>query len=254
MHTPLKRFLATLATITATFAALDSVSAQRVDQPTPDADRLRCGIDSLAVSLLREGSRQRTGIIVDECRVSGTGNTRLMTRIYRTTDAVLGNRLDTIVDVWRSLEPRRYRSRSSREVVQLDWAEGRLRGTIQTQGQPAATVDEAAKAGVYNSASFDVIVRASPLAAGYSLALPAFVPGRGIATLTAKVVGDESVDGQSAWRVDADFSGLAVTFWIAKQSRQLLKQVIHAAPGADIEFVALPRVDRLDADPPPHVR
>jgi hypothetical protein len=244
MNSQLQRFIAMRTTILTTLAAVDSVSAQRGDRPTPDADRLRCGIDSLAVSLLRQGSRQRTGIIVDECRSSGTGNARLMTRIYRTTDAALGDRLDTIVDVWSSLAPRSYRSRTSREVVQLDWTQGRLRGNIQTDGKAASTVNEDATAGVYNSASFDVILRASPLATGYALALPAYVPGRGIATLTANVVGDEPVDGQSSWRVDADFSGLAVTFWIAKNSRQLLKQVIHVAPGIDIEFVALTRAER----------
>ena len=43
--------LTTLATITTTFAALDSVSAQRVDQPTPDADR--SGTSATGVSTIR---------------------------------------------------------------------------------------------------------------------------------------------------------------------------------------------------------
>jgi hypothetical protein len=197
-------------------------------------------VDSLEIYVIRQGNRRRTGSIVDECRTTGADDARLMTRIYRTTAAVLGNRLDTIVDAWGSLQPRSYHSRSSHEVVQLDWSAGRLRGKVQSEGKPSATVDEDSKAGMYNSASFDVILRASPLAANYSLAVPAYVPGSGVATLTARVVGEEAIDGQSAWRIDADFTGLSVTFWIAKNTRQLLKQVMHVAPGTDIEFVVPP--------------
>jgi len=73
---------------------------------------------------------------------------------------------------------------------------------------------------------------------GYAVAVPSYVPSRGIVTLTAKVVGDDMIDGQATWRVDADFTGMSVSFWVAKTSRRLLKQVMHVAPGADIEFLA----------------
>src|SRR5215211_3078374 len=122
--------------------------------------------------------------------------------------------------------------------IELDWTTSRLRGRVQPEGKAASTIDEQVRSPLYNSASFDLIVRASPLAMGYAVAVPSYVPSRGIVTLTAKVVGDDMIDGQATWRVDADFTGMSVSFWVAKTSRRLLKQVMHVAPGADIEFLA----------------
>lgn len=222
----------------------DVLTAQAVARVAVDLARLKCGVDSLEIYVVQGSARRRTGVLVDECRSTGTGTARVLTRIYRTADRVLGNRLDTIVDLWSTLEPRTYHSVSSRtssgEKIQLDWSAGRLRGRIEPDNKPAAKVDEEVKSPQYNSASFDVLLRASPLAAGYSVDVPAYVPGRGVTTLTAKVVGEEQIAGQASWRVDADFAGLSVTFWIAKTSRQLLKQVMHLTPEADIEFVSPP--------------
>jgi len=220
------------------------LSAQPATRVTPDLSRLKCGIDSLEIYVVQASARRHTGTLVDECRSSGTGSARVLTRIYRTTDRVLGNRLDTIVDLWSSLEPRSYHSVSSRmssgEKIRLDWSGNRLRGRIEPDNKPAVAVDEEVKSPHYNSASFDVLLRASPLAVGYSVEVPAYVPGRGLSKLTAKVAGEEEVAGQASWRVDTDFAGLPVTFWIGKTSRQLLKQVMHLSPEADIEFDLLP--------------
>ena len=220
------------------------LNAQSASRVSVDLARLKCGIDSLEIYVVQQRARRRTGTLFDECRSSGTGSARIFTRIYRTTDRVLGNRLDTIVDLWSTLEPRSYHSVSSRlssgEKIRLDWSGSRLRGRIEPDNKPAITVDEDVKSPHYNSVSFDVLLRASPLAAGYSVEVPAYVAGSGVSKLTAKVVGEEEVAGQASWRLDADFNGLPVTYWIAKTSRQLLKEVMHITPEADIEFVSPP--------------
>ncbi|MGH7650670.1 MAG: hypothetical protein ACREMS_02390 [Gemmatimonadaceae bacterium] len=216
-----------------------SSPAQEPSRPIPNADRLRCGVDSLESYLVRGSSRQRTGVIIDTCAVTGTGTQRTLTRVYRATDAILGSRLDTIVDSWPRLEPRSYHSVSSRDTVFLDWSASRLRGKVRVEGKPVISVDEVADT-VYNAASFDLILRASPLASNYSVVVPAYIPGRGVVRLTAKVGDEENVHGQNAWRVDADFMGMPVTFWIGKATRQLLRQVMHVAPNVDIEFVVPP--------------
>jgi hypothetical protein len=38
--------------------------------------------------------------------------------------------------------------------------------------------------------------------------------------------------------VDADYGGLSVTFWIAKSSRRLVRQLIHVASGTELLFLA----------------
>jgi hypothetical protein len=231
-------FIASLACYT------HALRAQPAARVSLDLARLKCGIDSLEIYVVQGSARRRTGTLVDECRSSGTGSARLFTRIYRTTDRVLGNRLDTIVDLWSSLEPRSYHSVSSRssssDTIRLEWGGNRLRGRVALESKPAIAVDDELKSPQYNSASFDVLLRASPLAAGYSVDVPAYVPGRGVLKLTAKVVGEEDIAGQASWRVNADYGGLSVTFWIAKTSRQLLKQAMHITPEADIEFVSPP--------------
>ena len=232
-----------LFVVTLVFHSL-ALSAQPAARVTVDLARLKCGVDSLEIYLVQGSARRRTGTLVDECRSSGTGSAQVFTRVYRTTDRVLGNRLDTIVDLWSSLEPRSYHSVGSRasssDTIRLDWSANRLRGRVVLESKPAIAIDEDVKSPHYNSASFDVLLRASPLAAGYSVDVPAYVPGRGVVKLTANVVREEQVAGQASWRVDADFGGLSVTFWIAKTSRQLLKQAMHITPEADIEFVSAP--------------
>jgi hypothetical protein len=228
--------LATLFALTLGFP----LDAQIASRPAPEADRIHCALDSLEIFVIRQGARQRTGTVVDDCRVTGESTARVLTRVYRTTDAVLGNRLDTIVDAWSTLQPRSYHSIASSEVVNLVWAGGRLRGRVQAPGKPTTSIDEDIEPTVFNGASFDMLLRASPLAMNYSVTVPAYVPSSGVVTLTAKVVGEEVIDGQATWRIDADFTGMSVSFWIGKTSRRLLKQLIHVAPGADIEFVASP--------------
>lgn len=232
-----------LATITLAFVMIASTSpAQAPTPPNVDPAKLSCRTDTLAIFLVRQGVRQQTGTVIDECHPEGSGAARVRMRIYISRDAVLGNRVDTVIDSWTSLEPRSYHSVASHEIVRLDWLGSHLRGRIETEGKAPVAVDEQLRSRVYNGASFDTMIEASPLAANYAVEIPAYVPGRGVVTLTAKVVGEEMIDGQASWRVDADFTGLAVTFWIAKSSRRLLKQVLHAAPGTDIEFIAtLPR-------------
>ena len=219
--------------------ALPSALNAQSARPTPNTALLRCGRpDTLEVYLVHGGNRRRTGMVVDQCQVSSNTAEPTLTRVYRSEDALLGNRVDTIVDSWKSLAPRQYHSHSSSETVQLDWEGTRLHGMIKSNDKPSLTaVDEEFRQDAYDGASLDFILRASPLAPNYTTAVPLYVEGRGIITVTAKVAAEEVIDGRPSWRVDADFGGMPVSFWIAKDTRQLVKQVMHVS-GAEIEFIA----------------
>jgi hypothetical protein len=57
--------------------------------------------------------------------------------------------------------------------------------------------------------------------------------------LTANVARSEVVEGYGdTWRIEADFAGLPVTFWIGKTSRRLVRQIMHLSPTVEIMFVA----------------
>ena len=89
----------------------------------------------------------------------------------------------------------------------------------------------------FNGASVDLILRASPLADGYAVTIPTFSGAQGLTAVSARVAGSESVGGIDAWRVDASFADLPVTFWIDKVSRRLVRQVMRPADGVEIEFI-----------------
>ena len=219
--------------------AASGAFAQTHNGPQPDGRRLHLVSDSLEVYVVRMGQQQRTGVVVDRLDTVRVNGQTMLRRIYRTADEVLGHSVDTLVDAYSTLEPQRVRSRSDRVTEQLDWRANRVVGVVKEPDKPSRAVDSPVPAGWYNSASFDLILRASPLADGYEVAVPTFSGREGSHVMTAKVTGSESLPGHGdTWRLDADFAGLPVTFWISKTSRRLVRQVMHVAPGTEIVFVA----------------
>jgi hypothetical protein len=214
-----------------------SLHAQSVREPKPDGRRLRLGTDSLEVFIVRQRQWQRTGTIVDRLDTIRVDGELRLQRVYRRTDAVLGNGVDTLVDHFPDLVPRSVQSRSDGGGTErLTWSAGRLTGTLEQSGKPQQSIDTTAAASLYSSASFDLILRASPLAEGYEIAVSGYSARRGATMLTGKVIGAETLAGLGdTWRVDANFGGISVTFWIAKTSRRLIREIVRVSP--EIEFV-----------------
>lgn len=74
---------------------------------------------------------------------------------------------------------------------------------------------------------------------GYAVTVPAFSGRRGAKTISAKVAGSETVPGfGAAWRVEAHLGGRSVTFWITKDSRRLVRQLVRVAPGIGFLILA----------------
>jgi hypothetical protein len=217
-----------------------SLRAQPVREPKPDGRRLQLGTDSLVVFVVRQRRQEQSGTIVDVLdTIRVNGEVRLQ-RVYRRTDVVLGDGVDTLVDHFPDLAPRNVQSRSDGGGTELlTWRGGRLTGTVEQTGKTKRSIDTAVAPSLYSSSSFDLILRASPLAEGYEIAVSTYSARRGATILTAKVVGAEVVPGfGDTWRVDANFAGLSVTFWIAKTSRRLIRQVIRVSPETELLFVA----------------
>jgi len=201
---------------------------------------LRLTTDSLEIYVVRQGDRERTGTIVDALdTVRVDGELRLQ-RVYRRTDAALGNGVDTLVDAFADLRLRLVDSRSDGGGVEhVEWRDGRVVGVVEQSGKATRQVDTAAASGVYSSASFDLIVRAAPLAQGYALTIPAFSGRQGAKTVSAKVVASETLPRLGAtWRVEANLGGRSATYWIAKDSRRLVQQLVRVTPGIEILFLA----------------
>jgi hypothetical protein len=217
-----------------------SLQAQSVREPTPDGRRLQLGTDSLQVFVVRERRPHRTGTIVDRLDTIRVDGELRLQRVYRRTDVILGNGVDTLVDHFPDLLPRGVQSRSDGGGTELlAWRAGRLTGTVEQPGKAKRSIDTTAAPSLYSSASFDLVLRASPLADGYEIAVSAYSGRRGATILTAKVIGAERLAGLGdTWRVEANFAGLSVTYWIGKNSRRLIREVIRFSPETELMFVA----------------
>jgi hypothetical protein len=214
-----------------------SLQAQPVREPKPDGRRLRLGTDSLEVFIVRQRQWQRTGTIVDRLDTIRVDGELRLQRVYRRTDTVLGNGVDTLVDHFPDLAPRSVQSRSDGGGTErLTWSAGRVTGTLEQPAKEKQSIDTTVAPSLYSSASFDLILRASPLAEGYEITVSAYSARRGATMLTAKVIGAETLAGLGdTWRVDANFGGISVTFWIARTSRRLIREIVRVSP--EIEFV-----------------
>lgn len=205
-----------------------------------DPTLLRLTTDSLEVYVVNHGDRYRSGTIVDALDTVRVDDELRLQRVYRRTDVALGNGVDTLVDSFADLKLRLIDSRSDGGGVEhVGWQNGRIVGTVEQSGKPTRAIDVAAPGGVYSSASFDLILLAAPLADGYAVSIPAFSGRQGSKTVSAKVAASEKLPHWGAtWRVEVDLGGRTATFWIAKDSRRLVRQLVHVAPGVEILILA----------------
>jgi hypothetical protein len=205
-----------------------------------DGRVLRTGTDSLAVFVVRGRDTIRTGTIVDELAVVQAGATSHLRRVYRTRDRVLGMRLDTLVDDLSTLRPVSLRSRTDRAFEFLSFAPGRVTGWLRIANGDSVGVDVQSLPEVYSSSTVDLVIRASPLSDGWQMEVAMFLPNtRGTAPFRARVTGSDSVGGSEAWRVEAEFTGTPVTFWVDKTTRHLVKQEMRVRRDMIILFTRI---------------
>jgi hypothetical protein len=204
-----------------------------------DARLLVPGVDTLATYLIRGTDTMRTGTVIDEISIDTASKERVVRRVYRSSDEVLGQRVDTLIDAFPSLAPRAHRSRSSRTLEFLEFATGRASGWIRLVNGDSVSVDRPIDPGVVNASSLDLVLRTSPLSPTWQATINTFIASMKAAVpMHARVDGEEAIRGRAAWRVRADFAGTPVTFWIDKKSRALLRQVMRL--GVDVEILFAP--------------
>ena len=221
----------------------NAIYAQAKPGVALDTKLLRLTTDSLEVYVVRQGKQARTGTMVDALDTARVNGELRFARVYSRTDALLGSGVDTLVDAVADLTLRLVDSRSEGGGIEhVEWRNGHITGLVDQPGRPTRQIDTATAGAVYSSASFDLILRAAPLANGYTITLPAFSGRQGPKTVSAKVAGSETLRPFGAtWRLDVDFGGRTATFWITKDSRRLVRQLVHVAPGIDILILASQR-------------
>lgn len=206
-----------------------------------DGRRLRLGADSLAVFYVDGADTVRTGAIhdaVDTVRIDGV---LVLRRIYRTVDRFMGNRVDTLVSDLVSLAPIRVRSRTSRLLTFLDYRTDGVTGALVLANGDSVPVNVPLPPGTFDASTFDVVLRASAIHDGWSTSVPSFLATtRSVAALTARAAGVDTIAGASCWRLESEFAGMAVTFWVDRETRRLCRQVMQLRPDALILFAPFP--------------
>lgn len=221
------------------YAIAVALPAQNPSRPDPDGTRLTVGTDSLAIYVIQGRDTTRTGILHDELRILRDGNRDVLRRVYQSTDQILGSRTDTITDGLRDLHPVQHRSYTDRGLERIDFIADRARGWMRLANGDSVAV-ESAVAGAFNASSFDLVLRASSLKSGWHATVMAFASSaRATLPLTARVIGDETIAGEVCWRVQAEFGGTPVTFWISQKSRRLMQQLMVLHPDMQILFRTL---------------
>ncbi len=207
-----------------------------------DIGRLTLGVDSMSISMLRSGTEVPVGSLWDELLiVPGPGDVAYAQRVYRTENRVFGPHLDTVVAVLPTLRLVYRRTIARIMTDSIGVAHDSLIGWTENADGVRKGIRRPLPIGVIDAGSFDLLVRGHDWTPGASFSVRAFLPGQdSLATLHAAFGAAERVrqrDGQDAlsWRIDADFSGMAVTMWVDQHSRALVKEIIQVTP--DIAMV-----------------
>jgi hypothetical protein len=206
-----------------------------------DGTRLQLGADTLFVYAIRGADTVPTGRVVDALSVIQVAGGEALQRVYWTSDALLGGGLDTMVDMRASLAPSYFHTRRNRGEARATFARDSAIGYSLLASGDSIEFRSALPPGSINAATFDLVLRASSLDVGRTWNLTGFdASSRTLVPLTAQVVGEEQVEGESCWHIQAAFGGLAVHFWVAKDTRRLRRQVMVLEPDLRVLFSSTP--------------
>ena len=214
--------------ITGTLLTGTGQSACTQPPPEPDGRRLTLSTDTLVKFVIQGGDTIETGFIVDELRHITLDGRPALQRIYRSEDRQTVRSLDTLVDDASSLAPIMTASRSLRAIERVSYFPLRAHGVLHQPTGDSIAIDVALPALVYSSSSFDLVLRAAPLAEGWEAEVPSFVASsRVVVPMRARVHSVERIDDRECWRVEAEFMGMSVAFWVDTESRRLCQQVMR---------------------------
>jgi hypothetical protein len=205
-------------------------------------------LDSMRMLLERPTDVRDIGMLWDELAVTPHADGPALRRVYRTLNTLFGNQLDTVYSTVPELRPLTHRTAAGVQLEDIHFRADSIVGWVQPSGQARRSVARRADARLYDSHTFDLLVRRAPLAEGYELVVPAFLNSVDTAvTLRATVTGSARVEVErgrevESWVVKLDFAGLASTMWVEKETRRLARQVIELGGGVSMVMDRLPRV------------
>ena len=224
-------------------APASAQTAVRPGDPTLDTSVIQAGEERFVVRLVSP-MQQDIGTIVEMTSVADG----LVTRVTR-IDVPMGGQAqtDSVVAVWPGLAPvssaSTQRGRRAGDSDAVTFTDGHAMTRITTGGTPVdstITFD----APVFGGGWTSEVVRALPLAAGYTATFATLDADRGLTTTTATVTGTESVGTPAgaveAWTVEVATPAQPATYVIAQDTKALLAMRFSPQPGVRVEVVPAP--------------
>jgi hypothetical protein len=216
----------------------------RVGDPAVDGRRITPGTYTLRMIASRGDQEVEVGTITEDVRVTAGANGEAVLERAQTVQARFGTLTDSVAMRLATLAPIRHRSHNPQRVMRLDFDGKRITGDITPVEGEATKIDEEFDIALFDSSPIDLIIRALPLEEGYGARIPTFIHEMGgKVVFEARVLRAETVevsDGRKvdAWVVESGRNvGPTSTYWIAKDTRELLRQVTSQGPGVELRFV-----------------
>lgn len=210
--------------------------------PAVDGRRIAPGTRERRLLLTQNGEERQLATVseeVTEIQVDG----RSALRRVQSVRLAIGVATDTVVVLRETLAPVRHRSHNPQRVLSLDFDGAKVTGSITPAGGEPRPVAAELDAPVFDSNPLDLLLRALPLAEGYAVRIPIYIHELGGRVWVAtRVAGSETVEAgeggtEDAWVVEVEAQGRTSRFWIAKASRELLRQGSSPAPGVELKVV-----------------
>lgn len=215
----------------------------RVGDPAIDGSAIATGEGTMRLVLVQGGREQEVGTETQTVHATEVNGQPALRIVEVLQSPVLGVSTDTLVVLQKTLAPLHHRSQNARRALVLDFDGARVTGSLTPAGGAAQPVQATLDGAVFDANALELVLRALPLREGYAVNIPAYLhEAGGKVWVKARVTGSEHVDAgggahAEAWVVEAEIAGQKITYWIAKERRELLKQVLVPAPGIELRLV-----------------
>lgn len=213
-----------------------------VGDPAVKGSSLAAGTSTKRVVLVQAGREQEVGTVTEWLQTVDVAGRAALRSVQVLNSPLLGVNTDTLVLERASLAPMAHRSHNPRRVLSLDFEGTRVGGSVRPAGGAAEPVDATLEAPVFDGNAFDLVLRTLPLAEGYAVRVRVYVhEAGGQIVASARVTGSENVDAgggktADAWVVEGELAGQKLKYWIAKDSREIVRQVLSPAPGVELRL------------------
>lgn len=193
-----------------------------VGDPAVDGGRLPRGRLEKRMTLLEGGEARDMGSLVQILEPGPRPGTLLSVQTF---DSPHGTTVDSALAALPSLAPIAHRSHNAARTMALDFDGRRVRGIVDPDSGATEVLDDTLEAAPFDSNVVDLVVAALPLAEGYRARLPFFVHEEGglVWYEVESVQAARLEDGRGAWKVALDANGRALTYWIDRDSRAVLR-------------------------------